>query len=345
MRRGGWFVIAVFASGARLGSADEVRFAPEEGSELERSWSEALDLEVDSLEETLDGNPVDVPFSSLVFQARRAFAVEDVLTAVEGGRATDLERTFGASSLEFDLRLDGEPLGHARGASPCEGSVVRFALDPETGEFERSLEEGGIEDERLARLEPDLDLSALLPAGEVEEGATWELEPLALRRFFAAGGDLGFEPTERKAEMSGVPPEILVAGALGSLHELFSVAEELTGKVEASYAGREESDGPALARIELELEVAAEADLGERLCLLMDDREERSFELSGEIEGKLVVLWDLESGHLRSARFEGDAALAGKLAFPMQVVADHPALRFVGAYELSGEAAVELEVD
>jgi hypothetical protein len=225
---------------------------------------------------------------------------------------------------------------------------VRFVYDSEEERYTKERIEGEIDAELMDRLEPDLDLLEFLPAGEVEAGATWELDPEALRHFFAAGGDLGFEVTEAVAEMEGVVPrEILVAGALGSLHELFAPGSELSGKVEASYAGEHES-GSELARLELEIHVEARIDLGARLQLLLGEDVlpgHREFTVEGELEGRLVVLWNQARKHLGSARFEGEASLSGHLVFPVEIAEGHPALEFVGDYELAGEAEVELVVE
>lgn len=326
----------------------DVVFGPEPGSALTRRWSEALELEVDSLSETLGGNPVSVPFNEITFAARRTLVATDVLESCADGRATKLLRTHEASSLQLALELDGAPLGHLEGASVCDESEVHFSYDAEHGRYEREREQGTLDDEHLQRLEPDLDLLELLPPGEQAVDARWTLAPEALRRFFCAAGDLDFRPSAVVAEQAGVPDELLVAGALGSLDELFAADNELEGKLEGVRAADEEDEnGATLARLEFELDVEAKAALGERFRALLDGASESThdFSVAGEVEGQLVLLWDVAGRHLRSARFEGDVTLRGHLVFPMVVFSDQEALEFVGDYELSGKAVVALTVE
>jgi len=339
---------ALLGSFLSVGLVGDVAFAPEPGCKLARRWSEALELEVDSLEETLGGNPVRVPFNEITFAAKRSFAAADVLESCADGRATKLLRRHEASGLELALALDGGALGHLRGASACDESVVRFAYDPEHERYDREREEGKLDDEHLERLEPDLDLLALLPGAEQAVGTTWTLAPEALRRFFAPGGELDFRPSEIVPEQLGVPDELLVAGALGSLDELFAAGTELEGELEGRRAADEEDDsGATLARLEFELDVTAKAALGERFRALLENASDSThdFSVAGEIEGRLVLLWDVAGRHLRSARFEGDVTLRGHMVFPLTVFSDQDAEEFVGDYELSGKAVVELAVE
>ena len=338
--------VSLLATATLAGIADEIVFAPEPGTKLERRWSETLRLEVDSLEETLGGNAVNVPFDRIEFEERRAFEVADELTRSDGGRPVDLKREFTASSLALALRLDGNPVGHVEGRHACDDGVVRFVYDPDEEEYTREQLEGDIDEDRLQELEPDLDLLPLLPAGEVDVGAEWELEPAALRRFFSAGGGLGFEAAEVVPEMAGAPSEILVAGALGSVHELFGPGTELSGTAKASYAKQDEGEG--LARLEVELDLQVQADLGERFRSMLGSDALASthrFRVGAEVEGTLVVLWDRGGRHLRSARFEGDVTMTGHLVFPLRLFEGAEPQEFVGDYELSGEAEVELAVE
>jgi hypothetical protein len=346
-----WTSVAL-ACAALGGVLGELAFGPEPGTELERHWSERLRLEVDSLEETLGGNPVQFPSNQIEFDERRAFELVDELAKSEGGRPVDLTRHFSASSLALTLQLDDQSLGRVEGRDSCGKSVVRFVFEPEEERYVQKCVEGGLDDERLERLEPDLDLLEFLPAGEVEADTSWELDPEILRRFFSAGGDLGFQPTEMVPEMPGVPREVLAAGALGSLHELFGPDGELSGKVKGTYAGKQKEEGGEevgeLARLEFELDLEIHADLGERFRSFVDESATASthaLRAEAEVEGRLVVLWDLARRHLRSARFEGDVNLAGHVVFPVQFVQGQEPLEFVGDYELSGEAEVELVIE
>ena len=74
--------------------------------------------------------------------------------------------------------------------------MVRFEWDEEKGEYRRSFEEGGTgDDAHLLALEPEADFLAFLPAGAVEVDAAWDVDPSALGRAFAPGGDLRLLPS------------------------------------------------------------------------------------------------------------------------------------------------------
>lgn len=317
-------------------------FAPEPGTELERRWSEALELEVDTIEHTLGGTPIELPFDAIGFTVRRAFELADELEAVAGGRATSLVRAFDSAELGFDLELDGETVGELTGQHACAGTELRFRWDEEKEAYTRERLAGELDSEALERLEPDLDLTALLPAGELEPGDTFEPPLAALRAFFRAGGDLGWHPESIRLTRDDVPPELLIAGALGTLSELLAPEAELTGRLEGTFDGSDEEDGTARLVYALDLELAA--DLGERFRAYMKDATETShaLELSAELEGELVLLWDVAARRPRSARFEGEVSIEGELTFPLHGAGDSAPQPFVGEYELSGTAVVEL---
>jgi hypothetical protein len=340
MNGSGWFGVAVAVV---FVLSDRIAFGPEPGTEIERRWTEELELEVDALEQTIGGNPVDLPFDALEFAARRSFVVADELAEVGEGRVTKLARTFSDSALALELTLDGQDLGSAEGAHACDGARVDFAWNDEEGRYERELGEGELDEERLEGLESDLDILGLLPSGELEPGATFEPELDGLRALFRAGGELGFTLSSIQLKRSDVPAELLVAGALGSLHELFAPGGELSGTLEGRYAGRE-GDDEGLARLEYELDLDIAADLGERFRSFMREAtpDSHALSLEVELEGELVVLWDLAAGLARSALFEGDVALTGHVRFLVQLAEGLPQQEFAGHYELSGEARVEL---
>lgn len=335
----------LLALGGLALAGGELVLAPAPDSEVTRRWSESLRLEVDSLDESLDGNAVDLPLGLIELAEQRSFAVDDTLARCEGGRPVELVRRYGGGALESSVTIDGQPVGTVTGASVLDGIAVRFRYDAEEDEILREAVEGSLDPALAERLALDLDLVDLLPRGAVEVDDAWTLEPDALRAFFAAGGDVGLQPAELRLDMSDAPVEVLLAGALASLHELFGPGAEISGEAEARYLGEDEDDA-ALARIEVALDLLATNDLGERYRRSFREATEdtHGLTLSAEVEGTLAVLWDRSAGHLRSARFEGDVALEGEVSFPLNPSGERE-LAFVGQYELSGEATLELDVD
>jgi hypothetical protein len=344
-QRAGCAGAAALTLGGAGREGDAFVFAPEAGTELERSWAESLELEVDSLEETLGGTPVDLPFAAIQFHTRRSFELTDVLEELAAGRPTQLLRRFAGSELAFELELDGESVGRTEGQHACgaAGVAVRFAWDDEDGRYAAERVEGQLDDELLERLEPDLDLLGLLPAAPLEPHGDFQPELEAVRALFRAGGDLGYTLTRIQLDQAGAPAEVMVAGALGSLHELFAPGSELTGTFTGHYRGRDEAEAE-LARLEYELDLVVTADLGERFRSFMVEAspESHALELTAEIEGRIVLAFDLAARRPRSANFEGDVALQGHLVFPLRPPQGGEAQEFVGDYELSGEGRVEL---
>src|SRR5688572_30798194 len=333
-----------FAESEDFAELEDFVYAPEAGTELERHWAETLALEADALDQTIGGTPVDMPFDAIEFTAKRSFELADALEEVAGGRVTRLVRGFTSSELGFELVLDGNVTGLAEGRHACDGSKVRFAWEDEEQRYARERLEGELDDERLETLEPDLDLLGLLPAGALEPGEAFEPPAEALRTFFHAGGDLDYRLKRIELRHADVPAELVVAGALGSLHELFAPGSELAGELEGRYVGREEEDAE-LARFEYELELEVGADLGQRFRSFMKEStpDSHDLQLTLELEGELVLLWDVSAKRPRSARFAGEVVLKGHVVFPVQAAAGAEPREFVGDYELSGEAEVELE--
>jgi len=79
--------------------AGELRFGPAPGTALAKRWSEELRLELDSFEETLGGNPVEVPFDRVEFTTQREFELADEYVRLSAERVEELERAFESSSV------------------------------------------------------------------------------------------------------------------------------------------------------------------------------------------------------------------------------------------------------
>lgn len=332
----------VLAAGS-AGRGERLAFAPAKEARLVRSWREGLRLELDAFDMKIDGNELGISFEELEFVERRGFEVTDRIAACADGRLLEFERAYDTGELAFELQVDSAAMAMASGAHACAESRVRFAYDAEEDEYARELLEGPLDTKLLGSLGVGFDLAGLLPPEEVEEGDTWHVDPELLREFFAAGGELGFAPGSLTATGLGVPNEVVLAGTLGSLHELFLPGSEVTGSVEAEYEGVE--DG--LARLVFTLELRITAPLDEKyasFALDGGDTSGRTLDVASELEGELVVRWDTAANHLRSAAFRGEVALEAELTFPYRARPDAEPLDFEGAYELSGEVEVDLVV-
>jgi hypothetical protein len=333
--------VAAFLS---VGSGgDELLLAPAKGARLERVWREELRLGLDGIDLQIAGTPLKVTFEEVEFVEHRGFEATDEVEACAEGRLTEFVRAFDAGEMRFELEIDGATMAKAEGENACTGSRVRFRKNDGSDSYEREHVEGPLDEELLDGLAIDMDLAALLPSKGAAVGAKYAVDSERLRALFAAGGELGFAPAHITAEGLGVPTEVVLAGALGSLHELFQPANPLDGRVEAEYASL--ADG--VARLVLTLALTLEAELDAKYSTFsMDgaDPSGRKLHVEAELEGELVLLWDTDANHLRSAKFEGDLSLESALRFPFRTSPDAAPLDFEGSLELSGKAEVELAI-
>jgi hypothetical protein len=112
--------------------------------------------------------------------------IRDEVLEVAEGRPTKVKRTFAVWDREDTRRIAGQPVPNApdqKGPKPIAGKSVTLVLDGERPKAEEAPPEAKDLDEGDLRLASKFEL--LLPAGEVEEGATWSLDDAALKRFFA----------------------------------------------------------------------------------------------------------------------------------------------------------------
>lgn len=230
----------------------------------------------------------------------------DAELAVADGRVTKLRRTFEeVSGTRWSLLTGGdEDLDEELAlGSALEGAGVDFTWDGEAEEYAAAWAEGSDGDEDLlAGLTAVLDLAALLPDEEVEEGDTWELAPEVLEELLRPLGELGLraddDPPFAAADEDAPRPEY-------------------EGEVAATWRTTREEDGARLASIELELEVEHVSDTTEAVRRVYEERgprpgmrmpEVRSAESRVRTEGGGTLVWDLTAGAARSLELELETA-------------------------------------
>jgi hypothetical protein len=336
------------ALGPRPG--DEADFHPAEHLVLTKTCAEELSLELDSFDMELDGEPVawEPPLIE-VRTARRATLADGYLELKEG-RVTHLERTLKGLAGAVAVTIEGdEPEEHeASLASALEDAVVRFEWDDERGEYRRSFEEGGTgDDAHLAALEPEADFLAFLPAGPVEVDAAWDVDPSALGRVFAPGGDLRLLPSSLGDEpYVTLQPAIMLGTCVTSLAD---AGGDWRGTVRATYAGAAQQDGVRVGRIALELEVTASADLAQRTARALEALEDElevdfsGLEVAWKLSGTGELLWDLAAGHVHAFALDGEVELEAKLGWRQPMAGKEVLLE--GTYELSGTARSTLTLE
>ena len=74
--------------------AEEIRFEPEAGTRVRRSFEAVSELTLDEMNITVDGEDQDAESGGFEFEHLERIVVTDELVEVEDGRPTELRRTF-----------------------------------------------------------------------------------------------------------------------------------------------------------------------------------------------------------------------------------------------------------
>jgi len=276
----------------RSATPDEVTFSAEEGTELVRTFETSIDLALDEMSITYNGEEVPTELQEDMewgITSEQLVVVHDVYGPLGDGRPRSLVRTFetaeGVQTFSASTP-DGDEEQETPLMNALEGRVVAFTWDDDEEEYavEFADDEGDDGEELLPDLREDMDLRAWLPDGAVEEGDSWEIELDDFELVDYPGGiDLDAEDsTERERELQDL------------------LDENTTGEVLATYQGTRDEDGTQVAVIFITATLETEAE---------QTAEEEGVEITTttaaahDVEGEL--LWDLEAGHLFGLELEG----------------------------------------
>lgn len=326
-------------------------FEPEE--ELRRSFSEETSWALDTVAMTIDGEEVEQDVPPVEGRMTRSSVlvdvVRDTLPSPAGQRPAVLVRAFeelaGASELSFGQGSARERYETSR-ESALEGARVVFTWDEEDEAYAAEWDEDAPgPDGLLEGLAPEGDFTRFLPDHEVEAGDTWDVPAAALSDALRPGGEVALHVEEASAgSLFGAPSSVILASGSISVGE---AAAELEGSLLAEYAGLVEEDGRRVARIEVELEVTGESELGESLRAALERMEERSsgaeLSLELELEGTAVLLWDVERGRALSFELQGEVLIAGELAWEDELLGTTTAT--TAEFEVSGTTLLRADVD
>lgn len=276
-------------------------FAPAAGTTLQRTWRSSYALEIEEMGMSFDGEELPAEYMEDLggtMSGEETRVVTDVLEAVEGGRATRLVRRFDALDGKDVMAFDDEEPEESAATSALEGKRVVFRWNGEEEAHEVAFAEGEEGDEALLDgLEEDMDLRALLPDGEVEPGASWELEPTIYGTLIALGGEVGLLAEDE---------ELLDDESSEELEE------NTDGTVRATFVEVREEGEARIAVVRLELEVTTFSD--ETLEEGGED-EEGFHDFGGSertdlaVEASAELLWDLAHGHALSFELEGTLSM------------------------------------
>lgn len=269
-----------------------------------------------------------------------SLVVEDKILAATDGSPTRFRRGFTSVSTDRAMdELEGVEVMDSSGASELEGLDVTFTLDAEDGEWSREYDEDSLgEDAWLEDLTPGMDLSSILPEGEVAVGDSWDVPVSILGDLLRPGGtvDVSRDPGVDAPE-GGVAVTVPGGPADGGW-------DAFEGEVVARYESIEEEDGRR-AKIVLTLELSGELDRVEDLEAEAAERgaEEEYSEalLTRSLAGEIVVLWDLIGHHALSA----EGTLTGESTFNAAWTINAGQMELDLEYEEEGSVEHEISME
>lgn len=308
--------------------AAKIEFAPKAGSSLTKTFVSTTTMEMDDMAMTMNGEPSPMmPDIEMSMEMVATTVVSDEYIALAAGQPKKLSRTYDAvgSELEMDVVMNmmGEEESQSpngSGSSELEGSTVIFTWNDEDGEYELSFPEGEEGDaDLLENLSEDMDYRALLPEGELAEGESYDIDLLGLVDVMAPGGDLKIE-MEVDGAQAGMGPD---PAMMSDFRQFFEDAVE--GSATGKFVEMRDVDGTSVAVIELEMEVAASADMSDMAAEAMGGEElpaEMSIDrmdLTMSFEGTGELLWNVAAGHAHSLSLQADLEIGMDMAMGMDM--------------------------
>ena len=280
---------------------DEIalRYAPEEGTVLARTFVAEARYHLADLTASIDGEALDRPDELPDYRMgfEEHIAVTDTVRSLADGRPAELVRTFDELRQESTDSV-GEEEAESTLTSGLQGRSVLFSWDDEEQRFAAESNDGEeLDDAVAAWLAEDMDLRLVLPGEEVEVGDEWEIDPKLYLAFMWPSGLLDFV-----AEEGDEPSEDERASSRQTI-------ERLEGSGTARLEEVREEDGVRVAVLHVELEITTGSE--SVLPALSEGELERpEIAIEVEIERTLqgTILWDLEHGHALSAELECEAS-------------------------------------
>jgi len=331
--------------------AADLGYHPAAGTSVTRTIESIANSVLEDMSMSMNGQEMDPSqMGEMEVEARTTtnIVVTDEVTAVSGGRPTKLKRTFDSLASETATSASHAMMGDmstdVSSKSELEGATVVFTWSDDAGDYQLAFDEGSSgDDDLLAGLIEDMDLRAFLPDGEVEEGATWELEPESMRGIIAPGGALKLE-AEEGSEMPmgmGQSRQPTPDEALG----------EIDGEVSAEFAGYEEVDGVRVALIRLKYDVSSSKDMTEWMQETMENMETpmpvemdvESFDMELAYSGEGELRWNVEKGIAHSLSLSGEQRNIIDTAMSLQM--GDQTMEMENSMEMGGEFTFTLSVE
>jgi hypothetical protein len=288
----------------------ELRFAPAEGSKVRRTITLDHVLVVQEVA-TVSAAGTQSSQDQISYKAHQVLRTLDEYRKVADGRPLLLQRRFDeiawTGSFEFP---DGKEQISA--VSPLTGASVLYTWVPTEGAYGRYYDRRESPEEALLRLEEDLDLRALLPAGPVGVGETWSVPADKLAGVFGPAGRLSLQFDAKRPRLNLL--RTLRCGLAGNYGEFFG--GESTGQCKLKLAAPGAADaGRPLARLELEVELEQKLDQRGLMQAQLTGAELLSgykcnrAPASWSFKGTGTLVWDLAAKRASSFTLQGEQKL------------------------------------
>lgn len=303
---------------AFLPRGDRLSFQPPADSVVARDYEIQVDVDQIDISATFNGQDMSgmIPGDlSLMFQV--AASVSDKFVKTVDGKPIDLIRSYEKLSITMEAPDSSE----SDTIDELEGKRVRFLWNEETGAYDTSFYESEGEEEFLAALGADMDLTGVLPAGDVAEGDTWELSHEKL------DGVLSFGLDTQKLDQGGEDAELMAMVEEMLQPQIDKLGEAF--KATCTYKGKRTEGGVEVAAIDLALSGTGGLDLAEVIDAVARkqippevevDMTIREAKVNVQVSGRGTLLWNLAAGHLEA--FDMTCDLEIKANFDMSASAE-----------------------
>jgi len=291
--------------------ADRPSFHPAQGLVVTKTFTTQNHLVLEDMQMSMGGQSHPMPEMSMEMDMEQTVEVTDTYSEVSGGKVNKLVRRFdtlsGQGSMSSDVPGMGAQDKDVTIASALEGKTVVFTWNEDAGEYEIAYAGGEGDQALLEGLEEPMDLRALLPKEDVEEGATWEIDVKSLTSVLMPGGNLKLEPEDEEIkQMPGM------GGNLSNLSDL--LGDSVQGQATGEYRGKRTVDGVEVGVIGLKIEIKSSSDMTEQVRENMQNlppgmpkMEVDHVDVDLELTGEGTLYWDLAAGIVHSFEFAGTA--------------------------------------
>jgi hypothetical protein len=343
-------VLAAFAL-----PGEKVRFAPAEGSSATKSFENKMELTLDHMSITMNGQDVPgVPEMDMSLTHTQKIGVTDEFLAMADGRPKKLKRHFDALSSDSAMSMKMEMMGQSNSQdqnteseSELDGKTVVFTWDAEAKEFKKAFDPEEDKPDLLKGLAEDMDMRVLLPEEEVKVGDEWTVDVKTLVHVLAPGGDMSFRPKETD-DAGGMGMSMGMGSNMGSMHDYLS--DMLEGEAKAKLADVREEEGAKLAVIKLTIKIASQKDMTDVVQEAMKDQELPGgmeieldhMDIDFKMEGEGELVWNLKTNQMVSFELSGPVHMNMDMA--MKITGQGQNMNMEQALEMSGTNTLSVKV-